>query len=221
MKTGVYTRNGEDFNFEFKTSLSANEKVAFVNLVTDLLVEKNYNYVIKDMIFDFMTVCIFTNDIDVSYILSDECSDDEFYNEIENLLEETNIIDIIVANSEDGLIDDLKQAVDYNVEYKTGIHRNVISESIADLIKTIEKKVGDFTIDSDSIMGMMNMLNGISDELTMDNLLDAYARSDMYKKQHDETVKKHENHNAKINEIIELSKRENVITPILSSEFEV
>ena len=219
IKTGVYTRNGEDFSFEFKTSLSANEKVNFVNLVTDLLVEKNYNYVIKDMFFDFMIVCIFTDDVDVAYILSDECTDEEFYNEIENLLEETNAVDIIKKNAEAGLIDDLRQAVDYNVEYRTGIHRNVISESLANLINTVDKKVSGFNVDTESLMGMMDMLGGISGELTADKMLEAYAKSDMYKKQHDEIVKKREKHNAKVDEIIKSSKEG--VTPALSPTYEV
>ena len=69
IKLGVYNLNGEDFTFNFKTSLSAIEKVYFVNSVTESLIDDNYNYVLKDLIFDFYIVDVFCIDFDMSDIL--------------------------------------------------------------------------------------------------------------------------------------------------------
>lgn len=179
-KNAVYKYGEDEFQFDFYTSLSMNDKVTFVNSVSYLLVGDNYNFVLKDILFDLFVVKIFTN-VNVSSIISSNTIVDD----AEKFLSETNIVEIVKANAEAGVIDELERAIDLNIEYKTGIHRNIISESIANLINTIEKKIGDFTIDSDSLMGMMDVLSGMSNELTMDNLLDAYARSDMYKSNHE------------------------------------
>lgn len=178
-KFGTYYQNGESYGFRFNTSLSAGDKISFVNNLTFLLVGDYYNYIVKDLLFNFFIIKDFT-DVSVSNIVNS----DSMIDDAEMLIKNTNIVDIVVENAEYGLIDELRQAVDLNVEYKTGIHRNVISESIVDLIKTLEHKIGNFTIDPDSLTDMMNLFNGISDEFTMGNLLDAYSKSNMYKENH-------------------------------------
>ena len=181
-KNAIYKYGKDEYSFDFYTSLIASDKAKFVNSVTYLLVGDNYNLVLKDILFDLYVIKIFTN-VDVSEILKS----DTLVDDAEKFLYETNIVEIVKANAENGVIEELENALALNIEYKTGIHRNIISDSIANLINTLEKKVGDFAIDSDSIMGMMDMLNGISGELTMDKMLDAYARSDMYKQNREDS----------------------------------
>ena len=81
IKTGVYTRNDKDFNFEFKTNLNAEQKTSFVNGVTYLLVGDNYNFIVKDLLFDLFIVKFFTN-VEVSDIMQSQ----SILNETENLL---------------------------------------------------------------------------------------------------------------------------------------
>ena len=61
------------------------------------------------------------------------------------MLNTTNIVDIVKANVREGLIDELSQAIDDNVEYRTGVHHNPVTESISHLVKTVENKVKDKT----------------------------------------------------------------------------
>lgn len=182
-KNAIYKYGEDEFTFDFYTSLPTSKKAAFVNSVSYLLVGDSYNSVLKDILFDLFLVKIFTN-VDVSSIIKS----DTIIDDAEEFLNTTNIVEIVKANAEDGVMEELSNALDLNIEYKTGIHRNIISESIVNLVNTFERKIGDFTIDSDSIMGMMDVLNGISGELTMDNLLDAYARSDIYRQNREDIV---------------------------------
>ena len=108
MKNGVFTYNDESYNFDFKTSLSAHDKQIFVKSVIDNLISDDlYDVVIKDLIFDFMIVAVFTN-IDTSFI---NMKDDDGDNInpiiiIEHFLEETNVVDIIKENMDDGLLEE-------------------------------------------------------------------------------------------------------------------
>jgi hypothetical protein len=175
-KNAIYKYVDEEIQFDFYTSLPTSKKMEFVNNVSYLLIGDNYNVVLKNLLFDLFVVNIFTN-VDISDIINS----DTFIDDAEDFLDETNIVEIVKANAEIGVMDELERAIDLNIEYRTGIHRNIISESIANLINTFENKVGSFNVNADEMMGMMDVLSGLSNELTMDNLLDAYARSDMYK----------------------------------------
>jgi len=173
VKMGVYTRNGEENTFNYYSALRAYDKLKFVNFVTDTLVDGNYNSVIRDMVFDIAVVHIMT-DIDVSNILDSN----DAVNQIEDFLDETNIVEIVKANADD-LIEELNDAVDKNIEYKTGIHKNPIAESLSHLLNTLEKKVTD--IDTDSIMKMAQVIGNMSGEFTADKVIEAYSKSDMFK----------------------------------------
>lgn len=176
IKTGTYNRNGESIPFEFSTSLSASNKLNFVNSVVKVVVDDDdYNYVIENMIFDFYIVNYFTN-IDVSEITESPNNIDM----IEDFLNETDIVNIIKMNAVPGIINELEKAVSLNIEYKTGIHINPISSSLSSLLDTIEQKVDG--IDLEEMMGIAGSIASISDELTADKLLDAYAKTDIFKK---------------------------------------
>lgn len=173
VKMGVYNRNGEEFNFNFYTTLQAYDKLEFVNLVTNILVEDNYNSVIRDIAFDIAVVRYLT-DVDISDIISE----DNNINNIESFLEETNIVEIVKANA-DEIIEELNDAVDKNIEYRTGIHNNPIADSLSHLINTLEKKI--VGIDTDSMMKMAQVIGNMSGELTVDKVVEAYSKSDVFK----------------------------------------
>lgn len=176
--TGAYVKcvddNKEFVEFNFYTNLSASEKVAFVSTVTNTLVADNYHSVIRDMIFDFEIIKMFT-DVDVSEI--NDVRDTISF--IENLLEETNIVEIVKANAVDGLIEELNKAVDDNIQYRTGIHRNPLNDALTNLVKTIENKVN--SVDVNTLMEIAQKLNGITDDMTPERIVEAYSKTDAFK----------------------------------------
>lgn len=179
---GVYTYNNEDYNFIFATDLSAFNKMIFVKSVVETVVsDNNYNSIIKDLIFDFNIIRVFT-DVD-TYFVNVKDDDGNTINPIipiEEFLEETNIVDIVKKNMRIGLLDELNDAVNKSIQYLTGIHTNPISESIASLINTIEKKVSE--VDLDSMMDMVHKFANMTEDFTMENLINKYMESDAHKK---------------------------------------
>lgn len=181
IKNGVFTYNNKSYNFEFKTSLSAHDKQVFVKTVVGNLVDDaGYDVVIKDLIFDFVIIEVFTN-IDTSFINmeDDEGNDINPIIPIEHFLEETNVVDIVKENMETGLLDELNRAVDLDIQYLTGIHPNPLNEAITNLISTIEKKIRE--VDLDSMMSMAQKFAGMSEDFTLDNIVNAYMNSDIHK----------------------------------------
>jgi hypothetical protein len=174
MKNGTFTYNNESYNFDFKTSLSVYDKMVFVKTVVDNVVDGNsYDYIIKDLIFDFAIIDMFTN-IDTSFINEKDEDGNEIHPIIliEHFLNETNIVDIVKANMTFGLLDELVHVVDLGIQYRTGIHTNPIGDAVASLISTLEKKVNE--VDLDSMMSMAQKFAGMTEDFTMENLVNTY-----------------------------------------------
>lgn len=173
-KFGTYTRGEDEFSFNFNTSLSAKNKLSFISNVADVVVGDNYYDFLTDIMFDFEIINEFT-DVDLFEIQESDNQIDA----IEDFLNETNIVEIVKENAEPGLINELRDSVEKCIEYKTGIHRNILDEALSSLVKTFEVMVS--SIDMDEMMKMGQMLSGISEELTPQKILEAYAETDMYK----------------------------------------
>lgn len=197
VKMGIYTRNGVENTFNYFTALSATDKLKFVKYVTNTLVEDDYNSVIRNIIFDYAIIKFFTQ-VDVSDIDNSA----NVIDDIEDFLFETNIVNIVKANVDTDIIEELNSAIDDNIAYRTGIHKNPIAESLSNLLNTVEKKIDG--IDTKSMMKMAKVLSGISGELNADKVLEAYAKSDLFKKNREELTKSKESEKMNADEMIDV-----------------
>lgn len=197
IKVGIYTRNGVESTFNYFTTLSSTDKLKFVKYVTNILVEDDYNSVIRDIIIDYAIIKFFTQ-VDVSDIDNSANAIDD----IEDFLFETNIVNIVRANVDIDVIEELNNAIDDNIAYRTGIHKNPIEESLSRLLNTVEKKIDG--IDTKSMMKMAKVLSGISGELNADKVLEAYAKSDLFKKNREELIKSKESEKMNMDEMIDV-----------------
>lgn len=174
--TGIYIKGEENFEFTFKTYLTTSEKAKFVAAVTNVLIGDNYLPVLRDIFFDYYIVALFT---DVNTGVDFKAEPINVIDEIESFLDETNIVDIVKANIDDELIDELNKAIDENIEYRTGIHKNALNDALASLLGTIENKVN--KIDLTNAMDMIKAFSGMTEDFTPENLVNAYMNSDVAK----------------------------------------
>ena len=193
-KVGSYFYNDEALNFEFATTLSASDKITFVNSVVDTIVDDNYHSTIRNMMFDYMLIRV-CSDVDVSFIQNSKDTVDA----IEQFLEETNIVDVIKANMEDGLLEELNEAVNLSVRYRTGIHPSPLNDALASLLSTLENKVNE--IDLGNAMEMVQKFVGMTDEFTSESIVNAYMNSDTHQNNVVEIEKTKKNKKSKKNEI--------------------
>jgi hypothetical protein len=182
MKNGVFTYNDESYDFVFSTSLSAYDKLVFVKTVVDSLVDNNgYYSVIRDLIFDFVIIQTFTN-VDTSFINNEDDNGNKISQIIiiEHFLEKSNIVDIVKANMDVGLLDELNRSIDLNIQYLTGIHTNPLGDAVSNLVSTLEKKIND--VDLNGMMGMAQKFIGMTEDFTLENIVNAYMNGDIHKK---------------------------------------
>lgn len=191
VKTGAYTYKNESIPFNFYTELRAVDKIKFINAVCDTLIDTNYYSVIRDLVFDFQIVNVFTD------VVVPELQDSPSpISIIEEFLDDTNIVEIVKANVNKKLIAELEKAVDENIEYRTGIHKNTLEDALTSLLHTVEQKIND--VDTEGMMEMAMKLNSISDELTPERILQAYSETDMFKNRIYEKEQERQNHDAAI-----------------------
>ena len=69
-------------------------------------------------------------------------------------------------------LDNILNCINKQIEYKTGIHDDTITTALSNLIKTIDRKIGNIDLD---ITNLNKILSIMPEEFTMDNLVKAYS----------------------------------------------
>lgn len=211
VKTGVYTYGDEEIAFNFVTDLTATQRAGLVASVTDSVVlEDHYYSILRDMIFDMQIVSVMT-DVDTAMYIGDEHQIED----IESFLAATNIVEIVKENAAPGLIRSMSDAIDKDIEYKTGIHTNPVGIALASLLQTVENKVDG--IDLDSMMDMAQAFSNVTGELTPDSMIEAYAKSSAFQDLKKQVLKQEEENAASVIPV-DFKKVEEDATPPSSSD---
>lgn len=156
IKTGVAIdkRTNEELKFNFQTDLTIKEKIRFVSSVVNTVVGDDYYSFLKDLIFDFEIIEIFT-DIDTSDISK---ATDRIAT-MEEFVNNTNVVEIVKANSEN-VIAELYQAVEDDLEFKTSVHRSTVLNSLEKLINSLDNALNK---NYDDIVSMAKKINEMGD----------------------------------------------------------
>ena len=188
--TTYVSANGVDIEFDYCYDIPMSQKIAFVDSVVSPVVGDDYYYpMIKDIMFDFRMIQFFT-DIDTDVVDGDDVID-----QIVEFLKSTNAADVVKVSVNFGVIQELYEAVDKAIEYKTGIHPSPVADGIASILDTIEQKFAG--IDMDAMTSMAKVFGKLQGDITPDKMLEAYANSDVFKKMHGDVVKKQDERDKK------------------------
>ena len=171
----------KEIDFKYRTELTLQQKVSFVNFVLGVIFDDDYCFsIIKNEVFDIALIYMFTDvfkyDEDFTFSL----------NNIEEMLNTTNVIDILKKEIDNDLIKDLNEVIDINIAYKTGVNVNSISTSFSSLLKTIENKVSDFDVDEFS--NTLKKFGDITNGMSPDKIIELYTKTDAYKKNYKGTL---------------------------------
>lgn len=204
--TATYIDNGETVEFNYYLDVPMSRKIAFVDSVVDAVVGDDYYYpMLKDMIFDFRLVQLFS-DIDTGVVNYGDAEEDVI-DQIADFIERTNAADVLKVSINFDILQALYDSVDKMIEYKTGIHPSPIADGIASILDTVEKK---FTgIDVDAMTGMAKVFGKLQGDITPDKMLEAYAKSDIFKKQHDDVVANQKKRDVTMEKVRENVKKNN------------
>ena len=171
----------KEIDFKYRTELTLQQKVSFVNFVLGVIFDDDYCFsIIKNEVFDIALI----------YMFSDVLKYDEDFtfslNNIEEMLNTTNVIEILKKEIDNDLIKGLNEVIDINIAYKTGVNVNSISTSFSSLLKTIENKVSDFDVDEFS--NTLKKFGDITNGMSPDKIMELYTKTDAYKKNYKGTL---------------------------------
>ena len=171
----------KEIDFKYRTELTLQQKVSFANFVLGVIFDDDYCFsIIKNEVFDIALIYMFTD------VLQYEEDFTFSLNNIEEMLNTTNVIDILKKEIDNDLIKDLNEVIDINIAYKTGVNVNSISTSFSSLLKTIENKVSDFDVDEFS--NTLKKFGDITNGMSPDKIIELYTKTDAYKKNYKGTL---------------------------------
>ena len=171
----------KEIDFKYRTELTLQQKVSFVNFVLGVIFDDDYCFsIIKNEVFDIALIYMFTD------VLKYEEDFTFSLNNIEEMLNTTNVIEILKKEIDNDLIKDLNEVIDMNIAYKTGVNVNSISTSFSSLLKTIENKVSDFDVDEFS--NTLKKFGDITNGMSPDKIMELYTKTDAYKKNYKGTL---------------------------------
>lgn len=195
----TYISNGEEIEFTYLANPSMSKKVAFVKSVAENVVNDDCYYpMIKDMVFDFCLIEFFSD-----IIVADDNEDTIDY--VEEFLANNNAATVMKIGMDFDVIQELRENVDKMIEYKTGIHPSPIADGIVKILDTLEQKFAG--IDVDAMTGMANVFDKLQGDITPEKMLEAYAKSDVFKKQAKEVVENQKKRDAAMEKVRENAKK--------------
>lgn len=197
----TYISNGEEIEFNYYASPSMSKKLSFVKSVVDTVCGNDYYYpMIKDMTFDFCLIEFFSD-----IVVADNNEDTIDY--VEEFLANNNAATVMKLGMDFDVVQELYDNVDKMIEYKTGIHPSPIADGISKILDTLEQKFAG--IDVDAMTGMANVFGKLQGDITPEKMLEAYAKSDVFKKQAKEVVANQKKRDEVADKALENAKKNN------------
>ena len=169
----------KEYEYTYKTDLNIKEKAEFVVFVTNRIISEHYNKVMYDFVFDLALIQMFT-DIDIKNTIlgiEDDIDDWEYIFALQRFMSKTTVLSEIKDGIKLGLLDELKEAVDCNIEYKTGVRPNRIEEAVLGLIDLITAKVKETEINVSDVKKNIEMFPKFVKNTSSQEMINAIASS--------------------------------------------
>lgn len=197
----TYISNGEEIEFSYYANPSMSKKFSFVRSVVDVVCGDDYYFpMIRNMIFDFYLIKFFSDIVVYS-------EDKDSIDYVEEFLANNNAATIIKLGIDSDVLQELYENVDKMIEYKTGIHPSPIENVISKILDTLEQKFAN--IDVNAMTGMANVFGKLQGDITPEKMLEAYAKSDVFKKQAKEVIANQKKREATMEKVRENAKKNN------------
>lgn len=174
-----YDYKGKEYTYSIYSNVNIIKKQTFVNTVANMIVtDDGYQMLLKEKLFYFQLISVFT---DIFVDSQAEIAERGFnLQEIVEFIQNTNVVATIAENLDDGVFEELTEAVNLSIEYKTGIHDDPIKQGLNHLVSIIENKIN--KIDIDSLVGFAKIIKDNPDILSTDKVAEIYSKSDNFKK---------------------------------------
>lgn len=189
--TGQFTYKDETYDVKYADTLTTFEKLQFINNTVSWVVGEDYRPILKKFAYRY-SLCLLS-DVDFNQFVSA----DENGNNIAELIEfidSTDLPDIIENSLDITVVDELKENINLDIEYRTGIHSDSISSAISDLINTLSKKM-DELLTPDTLDALTKITS--MDTVEPKAVVDAFIDNTEHHEQIDTLIKKNLTHQTK------------------------
>lgn len=137
--TGTYTYNGAEYTFEFKTVLTAMQRlVTIMNIEQALLQDGHYYSLLKDIAVKYYILKAYAPDFEYPTAITDADGDLD-WDEIEIFFADTDIYRMIAENADAHQFQEMLESLDNDLAYQTGIDKASITNELIQLIHSYKK----------------------------------------------------------------------------------
>ena len=136
---GIYTYNGTEYEFEYKTVLKAMQRLmTIMNIEQVLLHDGQYYSLLKDIAIKYYILRAYAPDFEYPTAITDADGDLD-WDEIEIFFADTNIYATIAENADTIQFEEMLENLDNDLAYQTGIDKASITNELIRLIHSYKE----------------------------------------------------------------------------------
>lgn len=136
---GIYTYNGTEYEFEYKTVLTAMQRLmTIMNIEQVLLQDGHYYSLLKDIAIKYYILRAYAPDFEYPTTITDADGDLD-WDEIEIFFADTDIYAIIAENADTIQFQEMLENLDNDLAYQTGIDKASITNELIQLIHSYKE----------------------------------------------------------------------------------
>lgn len=169
-----YIYKGEKVEYYYSTTASYSEQIVFVNTVSNAVVNESYMPLLEDVMFRYALVALFTN-IDVNAFNTDDKLDIDLFEEFDK---ETKVSEDLMNLIDYDLIVSLKDSVNTNIIYKTGINKDSVSNAVAILLNSLTERIKSWDGINETVI--REFISKFDMNSVQKNIVTEYLKSDEY-----------------------------------------
>ena len=138
---GFYTYNGIEYEFEYKTVLTAMQRLmTIMNIEQILLQDGHYYSLLKDIAAKYYILKAYAPDFEYPTAITDTNGDLD-WDELEIFFANTDVYAIIAGNADPVQFREMLENLDNDLAYQTGIDKASLANEIIQLIHSYKENI--------------------------------------------------------------------------------
>lgn len=183
---GVYTIDNEVTEYHYTSYIGTAAQVNFVKAVTQMIIGGGeYIPLLKEPLFNYVLLSVFT-DIDLTkYVDEDGDLLIDAFVEFDTISGVSAKLKLLIDSD---VLYQIQTSLDTNLAYKTGLHKDDMTEAVVELVKTIGNKINSIgkDLNTEKVNEFITKFN--NSDLNTESIVKAYLDSDGFNSKMNDTI---------------------------------
>ena len=183
---GVYTIDNEVTDYHYTSYIGTAAQVNFVKAVTEMIIGGGeYIPLLKEPLFNYVLLSVFT-DIDLTKFVDDDGDllIDDFV-EFDTVSGVSAKLKLLIDSD---MLYQIQTSLDTNLAYKTGLHKDDMTDAVVELVKILGDKINSIgkDLNTEKVNEFITKFN--NSDLNTESIVKAYLDSDGFNSKMNDTI---------------------------------